>query len=315
MATSKRDLVLSLLDPAGTPERVPAAFFLHFDPACHRGRAAVDRHLEFFRATGMDVVKVQYEHPLPPMPELKRPADWSRVPRYREEFFQEPLQVVSDLVAQTKRDALVVVTLYSPFMFAGQIGGTETLVRHLEEDPDQVAKGLKIVTESVLAFVRGCMARGVDGFYASTQGGEAGRFRSPAIFDRYIKPFDLAVWDVIKDACAFNILHVCDYHAVYDGLERFTDYPGHVVSSGLRLSGRSLSPREVAGIFGRPFMGGMDRHGVIAKGPVPAVRKEAEAVLAAAPKRFMLAADCTVPSETPWENLKAAVEAAHARGT
>ena len=38
---------------------VPAAFFLHFDQAYHRGRAAVDKHLEFFRATGMDIVKSQ----------------------------------------------------------------------------------------------------------------------------------------------------------------------------------------------------------------------------------------------------------------
>jgi hypothetical protein len=27
----------------------------------------------------------------------------------------------------------------------------------------------------------------------------------------------------------------------------------------------------------------------------------------------VLAADCTVPSDTPWENLRAAVDAAHAR--
>ena len=30
-----------------------------------------------------------------------------------------------------------------------------------------------------------------------------------------------------------------------------------------------------------------------------------------APDRFILAADCTVPAETPWENLKIAIQAAH----
>ena len=37
-------------------------------------------------------------------------------------------------------------------------------------------------------------------------------------------------------------------------------------------------------------------------------------VLTQAPQRFILAADCTVPSETSWENLKAAIDTAHNRG-
>jgi uroporphyrinogen decarboxylase len=314
MATSKskRDLVLGLLDPATAPEGVPAAFFLHFDKEHHKGRAAVDRHLEYFRATGMDLLKIQYEHPLPPMPGLARPSDWSRVPRYGEEFFRDPLEVVSGLVAEAKREAVVVVTLYSPFMFAGQLCGADTLVRHLEEDPDAVAKGMRIVTDAVLAFARGCMDRGVDGFYASTQGAEVGRFRAAGVFERFIEPFDLEVWDLIERRCPCNILHVCDYHGIYDSLDRFRSYPGRIVSSGLELAGRAISPREAASTFGRPFMGGMDRHGVLATGPIPAIRKEAQAVLAASPERFLLAADCTVPSETPWENLRAAVDTAHA---
>ncbi|MFL6451512.1 MAG: hypothetical protein ACJ746_28115 [Bryobacteraceae bacterium] len=48
-------------------------------------------------------------------------------------------------------------------------------------------KGFEILTESQLLFVRACIKEGVDGFYASTQGGEAQRYltvvlpkRSPA---------------------------------------------------------------------------------------------------------------------------------------
>ena len=32
---SKRDALLGLLEPSGKPGPVPAAFFLHFDPAFH----------------------------------------------------------------------------------------------------------------------------------------------------------------------------------------------------------------------------------------------------------------------------------------
>ncbi len=62
---NKRSLVLSILEDGKEPGPVPAAFFLHFDPSYRRGQPAIDKHLEYFRYTGMDLVKIQYEHPYP----------------------------------------------------------------------------------------------------------------------------------------------------------------------------------------------------------------------------------------------------------
>ena len=55
-AANKRDAVLALLHTSGRQPYIPAAFFIHFDPAYHFGDAAVQKHLEYVRATGMDVV-------------------------------------------------------------------------------------------------------------------------------------------------------------------------------------------------------------------------------------------------------------------
>ena len=70
---NKRDLVLSLIEPGSSLEYIPAAFFLHFDPAFHRGEAAVLKHLEFFRRTDMDFVKIRYEHAFPRIPPSRAP--------------------------------------------------------------------------------------------------------------------------------------------------------------------------------------------------------------------------------------------------
>ena len=67
---NKREMVLSLLDKAKKQEYFPAAFFLHFDELYQRGQAAVDKHLEYFRHTGMDFVKIQYENKFPVRPEI-----------------------------------------------------------------------------------------------------------------------------------------------------------------------------------------------------------------------------------------------------
>ena len=73
----------------------------------------------------------------------------------------------------------------------------------------------------------------------------------------------------------------------------------------------TMSPKEASQMFGRPFMGGLERKGTIAMASLKDVRKLAKNILAEAPERFMLAADCTVPSETLWNHLKAAIEVAH----
>jgi uroporphyrinogen decarboxylase len=202
------------------------------------------------------------------------------------------------------------MTVYSPFMWARRWAGEAVLLAHLREDPDAVKRGLDIMVDNVRALVRACQRAGVDGFYISTQGGEAHRLGGSELFTQYVKPSDLAVWDQAQQS-AFNILHVCDYDGPYADLTPYLDYPGQVVNCSLQVGGRELTPREAAALFGRPFLGGLERKGTIATGDAPAIRRAVEAVLAQAPERFMLGADCTVPSETPWENLRVAIETAH----
>jgi uroporphyrinogen decarboxylase len=315
MAIDKRAAVLSLLDADQKQEYTPAAFFLHFDESCHRGQAAVDKHLKYFYYTGMDVVKIQYEHSFPHIPQIARPADWAKIPLYDRDFFAEPLKVVEGRVKAAKHEALVIVTLYSPFMCAGQTaGGQATVTAHIKEDPEKVRQGIEIITESLMAFVKGCIELGVDGFYASTQGGESYRFADAALFETCIKPYDLTIMEEINRACIFNVLHVCDYNGEYSDLTPFLDYPGDVVNCSLSLGTRTMMPQEVSDMFGRPYMGGLDRHGIIVSGSTDEITQAVQDVLDQASDKFFLAADCTLPSDIDWDNIRTAIAAAHAQG-
>jgi uroporphyrinogen decarboxylase len=307
---NKRDTLLSLIHDPTPPDYIPAAFFMHFEKAYHAGQAAIDKHLEFFRSTGMDFVKIQYEQPWPDSQPVRQAADWANLPRCPESFFEPTVRAVEGLVKAAKNEALVVLTLYSPFMWARHLGSEADLAQHLKENPQAVKKGLEIVTKNVLNLVRACKRVGVDGFYASSQGSEAFRFPGTDIFQKYIKPTDRVVWEEIK-SCTFNILHICDYEGSYDDLTPFLDYPGHVVNASLKVGQRTLTPKEVSQMFKRPFMGGLERKSVIATGNLEEIRQATKNMLAQAPDRFILAADCTVPSETSWENLKTAIDVAH----
>jgi uroporphyrinogen decarboxylase len=308
---NKREKVLSLLDKSQTPGYVPAAFFLHFPPDCHRGQAAIDKHLEYFRYTDTDLCKIQYEFPFPHRPEIQSPDDWAKMPSYGRTFFQDQLDVVSGLVEAVKGEALVIQTLYSPFMSAGDTTSDRMITEHLKAAPEKVKVGLEIITESILWFVSECIRLGLDGFYASTQGGESYRFADPALFARYVKPYDLAVMEEIDRACPFNILHVCDYQGGYDDLAPFLGYPGHVVNCPLKVGSQVMTAKEAAEMFDRPYMGGLDRHGMIVTGSQDEIVAMVEDVLEDAPDRFILGADCTLPSDIDWDNIRTAISTTH----
>jgi uroporphyrinogen decarboxylase len=73
-----------------------------------------------------------------------------------------------------------------------------------------------------------------------------------------------------------------------------------------------MTPQEVSNMFGRPYMGGLDRHGVIVSGSADEIKQEVENVLAQASDKFFLAADCTLPSDIDWNHIKTAIATAHA---
>ncbi|HTQ09642.1 MAG TPA: uroporphyrinogen decarboxylase family protein [Fimbriimonadaceae bacterium] len=306
----KREAMLSLLRPGVKQSYVPAGFFLHFDKQFHKGRAAIDKHKEFFRATGMDFVKIQFELDWPQI-EAKEAKDWGRVPRLTRAFFEPQLEVVEGLVKEMGSEALVILTLYSPFMILAHLGDRGMLMEHMAEDLEAVRPGIEQVTEDLTDFVRRCAKVGLDGFYHSTQGGEDNRFADPAVFDQGIKPYDLEVMQEIERLCHFNILHVCDYarewYGGYSDLTQFQEYPGHVVNCSLE----GMNPEMISAMFHRPFMGGIERLGPLATGSAEDARAAARQALGEKSDRFILAADCTVPATTPWENLAAAIDEAH----
>ena len=314
---NKREAVLGLLE--GKTTYTPAAFFLHFDPTYQRGQAAVEKHLEYFRYTGMDFVKIQYENSFPHLDSIQKPEDWANMPLYSKDFYEEPLRIAEGLVRAAKGEALVVQTLYSPFMCAGHSTSGQMVTEHMRENPEAVKRGMEIITESLMIFVKELIRLGIDGLYASTQGGEARRFEGAApeeglaLFNECIKPYDLALMREVEKSCPFSILHICDYALGYDDLTRFLDYPGHVVNCNLEMENGVMTAQQIEAMFGRPFMGGMQRKGILATGTPEEARAAAQAFLREAPERVILAADCTVPGSTSWDNLRAAIDAAHAR--
>src|SRR5271166_3710589 len=89
---NKRERMLGWLAGQGTPNYTPAAFFLHFGDGYKAGSAAAKRHLEFFRQTDMDFLKIQFEQTYSHQEFLQKPADWSKLKLARLDFYEPQLQ-------------------------------------------------------------------------------------------------------------------------------------------------------------------------------------------------------------------------------
>jgi uroporphyrinogen decarboxylase len=307
---SKRDLMLEVLNMAAKPGYIPAGFFMHFGV---RGDAAVKAHLDYFRATGMDFVKIQFdEQSLPANDQIRAPRDWAKLPILPESWFEPSLYLLKSLVKEAKSEALIIQTLYSPYQMAKQAVPWNVLVEHVRQDPEAVCRGMENITLSLLHFVQAAARLGVDGFYTCTQGGETNRVADRSLFNRTIKNYDMLLYKETAQLVPYNIMHICDYDGSYEDFNaRFQDYPGKVINVPLSADGKPLSLRQAAGLFGRPVMGGLDRHGILSTGSPEEVKKAALDALKDAPANVILGADCTVSPKTPIENLRMAIRTAH----
>ncbi|MBI3957890.1 MAG: hypothetical protein HY328_03695, partial [Chloroflexi bacterium] len=108
--------------------------------------------------------------------------------------------------------------------------------------------------------------------------------------------------------------HICDYHGGYDDWQPFLDYPGHLVNCSPQLGKETRSMQAIADYFARPYMGGIERKGVIASGTPQEVEALVTGLVAQAPARYFLGADCTLPSGVDWENIRTAIDVAHRLG-
>ena len=309
-AKSKRDLMLEVLDMPARPSYIPAAFFMHFGV---RGDAAVKAHLDYFRGTGMDFVKIQFdEQTFPANDQIKSAADWNKLPILSEKWWEPSLYLLKRLIQEAKSEALIIQTLYSPYQMAKQAVTWQKVVEHANQDPEAMCRGMENVTLSLLNFVQAAARVGVDGFYMCTQGGETNRIANRALFNRTIKNYDMFLYKEVSQLTPYNIMHVCDFDGSYQEFRpRFQDYPGKVVNVPRSADGKPLSLREAAAIFQRPVMGGLDRLGIVSTGSPAEAKKAALAVLQDAPPHFILGADCTVSANTPRENLRTAIQTAH----
>lgn len=295
---------------------VPSGYWFHFPEEQSYGDEAVKAHLDFYKNTDVDLLKVMNEHLYRSEIDITSPSDWRRLKplRAKHSFFREYLDIIRKIADHLSGEVPLLATIHGVFAstfhcckLPGEtIGGNNLLMSHLQEDPESVLFGFSVIADTLAEFSLACIDAGADGIYYAALGGEEHRF-SDQEFLEYIKPFDVQVLNSIQKKCNLLILHICKDMV---RLPAYSAYPGNAVNWAVHDGDYSLEDGQK--IFNRAILGGLDdRSGIMIEGTEEDIRREVETIIGQFGKKgLILGCDCTLPTEIPIRKIRAAVEAA-----
>ena len=110
---TKKERVIAAIEGREV-DYVPVGFSLHFPSGKEKGEQGVKSHLEFFRRTDTDIIKVMNENLVPDVGEIKTPGDWDKIPSYsmNDGFMKDQIEMVKRILDQAEEDAFSLGTLH-----------------------------------------------------------------------------------------------------------------------------------------------------------------------------------------------------------
>lgn len=321
---NKRERVIAAMNGKEV-DHVPAGFWFHFSGTEAAGDACVQAHLNYYRETDLDFVKIMCDGYFPfPLPEISSPADWKKVKPLSEEhpFIRGQVERAKAIVKEIGQERCVFYNVFAPFSSlrfgADAVGLSDAQVmEHIRSDQESVMYALDAIaqTNALLATLL-VVEAGCDGVYYCVQGGEYDRFQ-PWEYRKIIAPSDLYVLQQANKFTDTNILHMCGWGGNRNQLELWREYPAKVVNWAVFVEGLSLE--EGRSYFGgRTVLGGFETHwdgtvqeGVIYKGTKEKLQTYTKLLIQNYGKTgLMLGGDCTVDARIDRQRIRWIVEAA-----
>ncbi|HSH00716.1 MAG TPA: uroporphyrinogen decarboxylase family protein, partial [candidate division Zixibacteria bacterium] len=232
-------------------------------------------------------------------------ADWDNIGVLKPSapVLAELLRAVSLIRKGVGPDLPLLMTVFTPLSIAGDlVKDDRTLLDHLREDRARVVAALGRIQETFESYAAELRNAGADGlFFATTQWAS----RTLLSYDEYQqlgRPFDLPVL-AAAGADAVNLLHVC---ASDNYLTELADYPAQLVNWD-ESDPTNLSLADgIAALGDKIAVGGLDHNGWLKDAtPAEIEFKTRELFHRHKDTRFVFAPGCSMPPETPMENLQA----------
>ena len=234
---------------------------------------------------------------------IKRAEDWEKLePRGLDApALTEQLAALRLIKAASRGELPFVETVFSPLGVAGyMVEDNQTLVRQIRENSAAVHHGLDVIARTFAPFASACLEAGADGVFFATTRWASRELLTPEEYAEFGRPYDLQVLDAVKGA-SFNVLHVCDAQNM---LLDLTDYP---VQAWNWAATDPTNP-GLADTTTLPGLkiGGLSAEVLTSEAPSMAAHAVERARVEAGDRGWALGPNCSIPSTSRDENIRAA---------
>ena len=318
----KRTRVLNAMNKLPV-DHVPVGMWYHFDGENTRGEACVQAHLDYYRDTDLDFLKVMsdgYTYPIPNT--IQKAQDWWQLEPLGKDhpFIREQVWRAKRIVEEIGKERCVFYNVFAPFSCIRAGSNDEMVMDHLKKNRRAVMYALDVIAQDLAVLCQLLIEEaGCDGIYYCVQGGEKDRFTQEE-YKAIVMPSDLFVLEHMNRFSDTHILHCCGWAGNPNNLSLWKDYPVKCVNWAVYVE--KLAIPEGRFFYGdKAVLGGFETlhlneemtkyQGLLYTGTKEEIQQYTRELIRFCGKRgLLLGGDCTIASFTDHERIRWVVEAA-----
>ena len=293
-------------------DRTPAGFWIHFPKGDEHGIAAVNAHMDFMKQTDTDILKIMNENILyDGSSKIMCTNDIKKFKGFGKHdcIMKDQMEIISRICDQAAGEYPILATIHgllaSAFHETGFAGNFTSmgycLALFCRECPKEMKQVFETIAETLMEFVDCSLEAGADGIFYAALGGEKHYFTDEE-YEEFVLPYELKVYQYIQSKTKFDVLHICKSGIDF---ERYVPLKPTIVNWGVHIN--QLTLKEGAMLFPDSIiLGGFpDRHGVLVDGNSQDIDQATREILKEMKGyRFILGADCTLPTEISYKKIK-----------
>ncbi len=189
---------------------------------------------------------------------IKTAQDWTKINvlPIKQNSIGDSLEVVKEVVNRFKGEVPVVITVFNSLLHAMKMSNDKMLI-HMRTNPEYLKRGLEVITETSVSYVKELIKFGIDGVFFATQLANYDKMNVEE-YEKFGKPYDLEIINAFKNNTWFNILHMHGNAPMFDILEK---YPVQALNWHDRLVDISL--KEGRKKTDKLLIGGVDEYKIL----------------------------------------------------
>ncbi len=236
---------------------------------------------------------------------VKNYKDWKKIKKLdiSQTLLQKELDAIKIIRENIDNSIPVVCTIPNSLTVAKMLSG-ELWLKDMKEHAEEFHRGLVIITEVIIDFIKLYMKSGAESVFFYTHAA-TNILLTEKEYKTFGIKYDLQIFSEVKNYVDLFIFHMHGSDIMFDLLK---DYPVQVINWHDRTTKPSL--KDAKKVFQGAVLGGIDEHNILMKRNVDDIKKQVRDTIQQTNGRgLIIGPGCVLPVNTPVKNILAVKEA------